>query len=113
MPKYCASGLCKNNAKDHPNKKFALFVQTTGRNANPNRAQIWIQLMGRQNLSLADIKNYTYVCEDHFDDNVELDYRKVSCIDKSKRFAKFRSSEKATKSHAKKTYPGILSVFVF
>ena len=81
MPKYCASGICKNNAKDHPNKKFALFVQTTGRNANPNRAQIWIQLMGRQNLSLADIKNYTYVCEDHFDDNVELDYRKVSCID--------------------------------
>ena len=78
MPKYCASGLCKNNAKDNPNKKFALFVQIKGKNANEARAQVWIRRMGRQNFSLDDIKSYTYVCEDHFDKDVELDYRKVS-----------------------------------
>ena len=78
MPKYCASGLCKNNAKDNPNKKFALFVQIKGKNADEARAQLWIRRMGRQNFSLDDIKSYTYVCEDHFDKDVELDYRKVS-----------------------------------
>ena len=78
MPKYCASGLCKNNAKDNPNKKFALFVQIKGKNANEARAQVWVHRMGRQNFSLDDVKSYTYVCEDHFDKDVELDYRKVS-----------------------------------
>ena len=39
MPKYCASGLCKNNARDNPEKKFALFVQTKGRNADIERAK--------------------------------------------------------------------------
>ena len=39
MPKYCASGLCKNNAKDNPSKKFALFVQTAGRNKDLERAK--------------------------------------------------------------------------
>ena len=77
MPKYCASGLCKNNAKDNPSKKFALFVQTAGRNKDLERAKRWIQLMGRANFSVEHIKSYIYVCEDHFDENVELDYRKV------------------------------------
>ena len=76
MPKYCASGLCKNNAKDNPSKKFALFVQTAGRNKDLQRAKRWVQLMGRANFSVEHIKSYIYVCEDHFDENVELDYRK-------------------------------------
>ena len=79
MPKYCASGLCKNNAKDNPSKKFALFVQITGRKADLPRAQRWVQLMGRSKSEflVEHVKSYTYVCEDHFDENVELDYRKV------------------------------------
>ena len=79
MPKYCASGLCKNNAKDNPSKKFALFVQTAGRNKDLQRAKRWVQLMGRSTteFTIDYVKTYTYVCEDHFDENVELDYRKV------------------------------------
>ena len=52
MPKYCSSALCKNNAKDHPTKKFALFVQAQGRNPDLQRAQRWVHLMGRQNFSV-------------------------------------------------------------
>ena len=80
MPKYCASGLCKNNARDNPEKKFALFVQIKGRNADVERAKEWVRLMGRSatEFTIDYIKNYTYVCEDHFDKDVELDYRKVS-----------------------------------
>ena len=33
--------------------------------------------MGRANFSVEQIKSYIYVCEDHFDEYVELDYRKV------------------------------------
>ena len=82
MPKYCASGLCKNNARDNPEKKFALFVQIKGRNADVERAKEWVRLMGRSatEFTIDDIKNYTYVCEDHFDKDVELDYRKVSSL---------------------------------
>ena len=82
MPKYCASGLCKNNARDNPEKKFALFVQIKGRNADVERAKEWVRLMGRSatEFTIDYIKNYTYVCEDHFDKDVELDYRKVSSL---------------------------------
>ena len=80
MPKYCSSALCKNNAKDHPTKKFALFVQAQGRNPDLQRAQRWIHLMGRLNFSVENIRRHTYVCEDHFDEEVDLDYRTVILI---------------------------------
>ena len=80
MPKYYASGLCKSNAKDNPNKKFALFVQTEGRNPDIPRAQRWIHLMGRQGFGVQNIKRYTFVCEDHFPANADLDYRTVRLL---------------------------------
>ena len=80
MGKYCAHGLCKNNAENHPGKKFALFVQSSGRNPDIPRAERWIHFMGRQNFGLGNIKRHTYVCEDHFPEGADLDYRTVSFV---------------------------------
>ena len=85
MGKYCAHGLCNNSDTKLPGKEFALFVQPRGRNADIPRAKRWLHLMGRKNFVLEDIKRHTYVCEDHFPENVDqqltnqdyYDYRKV------------------------------------
>ena len=78
MGKYCASGLCNSSDQKQPDKKFALFVQPVGRGSDEQRAQRWVHLMGRQNFTVENVKRHTYVCEDHFDENVVLDYRLVS-----------------------------------
>ena len=80
MGKYCASGLCRSSDKTQPDKKFALFVQPVGRGSDLPRAQRWVHLMARQNFTVDNVKRHTYVCEDHFDENVELDYRKVRLL---------------------------------
>ena len=51
-------------------------MQILGRKADLPRAQRWVQLMGRSKSEflVEHVKSYTYVCEDHFDENVELDY---------------------------------------
>ena len=36
--------------------------------------------MGRQNFGLGNIKRHTYVCEDHFPEGADLDYRTVSYV---------------------------------
>ena len=78
MVKTCASGLCHNNNNKNPEKVFALFVQPKGRGADLERAKIWVQLLGRGNFTVENVTRQTYVCSDHFDDNVVLDYRLVS-----------------------------------
>ena len=42
----------------------------------------WVRLMGRSTteFTIDYVKTYTYVCEDHFDKDVKLDYRKVSSL---------------------------------
>ena len=75
--KTCASGLCHSNQKYQPQKKFALFVQPKGRGSDIGRCQRWVHLMGRSLFTVDDVKRHTYVCEDHFDDGIELDYRLV------------------------------------
>jgi hypothetical protein len=42
------------------------------------RAKIWVHLMGRGNFTIRHVTRQTYVCSDHFDENVVLDYRLVS-----------------------------------
>ena len=78
MVKTCASGLCHNNNKKHPDKGFALFVQPKGRGADFERAKIWVQLLGRVNFTVENVTRQTYVCSDHFDENVVLDCCLVS-----------------------------------
>ena len=78
MVKTCSSGLCHNNNKKHPDKEFALFVQPQGREADLERAKIWVQLLRRGNFTVENVTRQTYVCSDHFDENVVLDYRLVS-----------------------------------
>ena len=80
MGKTCASGLCHSNQKYQPQKKFALFVQPKGRGSDITRCQRWVHLMGRSLFTVDDVKRHTYVCEDHFDDGIELDYRLVRKI---------------------------------
>ena len=78
MVKTCASGLCHNNNKKHPDKGFALFVHPKGRGADLERAKIWVQLSGRGNFVVENVTRQTYVCSDHFDENVVLDCCLVS-----------------------------------
>ena len=61
-----------------PDKGFALFVQSKGRRADLERAKIWVLLIGRGNFTVENVTRQTYICSDHFDENVVLDYGLVS-----------------------------------
>ena len=77
MTKHCSSGKCNSDERYHPNKKFAKFVQPKGHHPDLKRCQRWVHLMGRLDLSVEHINRTKYVCEDHFNEGVDLDYRKV------------------------------------
>ena len=76
MVKHCSHGLCKSDSRKQPDKKFALFVQPKGRNADLNRAKRWVHLCGRKGFTIENIERTTHICEDHFPENVDLDYRR-------------------------------------
>ena len=75
--KHCAHGKCKSDSRYHPDKKFAKFPQPAGRNPDIKRCKQWIILIGRQNFTIENINKNTWVCEDHFEKGVNLDYLKV------------------------------------
>ena len=75
MTKHCSSGKCNSDERYHPNKKFAKFVQPKGHHPDLKRCQRWVHLMGRLDLSVEHINRTKYVCEDHFNEGVDLDYR--------------------------------------
>ena len=76
--KTCASGVCKSDSRHDANIKFAKFVQP---GVDRNRAIRWAHLMGRANFSVDDIRKWTFVCEKHFPENVELNYHQVNiCV---------------------------------
>ena len=77
MTKHCSSGKCNSDERYHPNKKFAKFVQPKGHHPDLKRCQRWVHLMGRLDLSVEHINRTKFVCEDHFNDGVDLDYRTV------------------------------------
>ena len=70
--KYCASGLCKSSSYKFPNLRFATFPKVS---VNPQRAQQWVVLMKRMNFTVANITKNSFVCELHFDENVDLNYK--------------------------------------
>ena len=80
MTKHCSSGKCNSDERYHPNKKFAKFVQPKGHHPDLKRCQRWVHLMGRLDLSVEHINRTKYVCEDHFNEGVDLDYRTVILI---------------------------------
>ena len=76
MPtKYCAHGLCDSDSRKHPNIKFAKFIPPS---VNRLRSERWVHLMGRKNFTVDNVKAWTYICEKHFPDNVNLKYYEVS-----------------------------------
>ena len=75
--KHCAHGTCNSDTRYHPDKKFAKFPQPAGRNPDIKRCKQWIILIRRQNFTIENINKNTWVCEDHFEKGVNLDYKKV------------------------------------
>ena len=76
--KTCASGVCKSDSRHDANIKFAKFVQP---GVDRNRAIRWAHLMGRAAFGVDDIRKWTFVCEKHFPENVELNYHQVNdCV---------------------------------
>ena len=69
--KHCAHGKCNSDTRYHPDKKPA------GRNPDIKRCKQWIILMRRQNFTIENINKNSWVCEDHFEKGVNLDYIKV------------------------------------
>ena len=75
MPtKYCAHGLCDSDSRKHPNIKFAKFIPPS---VNRLRSERWVHLMGRKNFTVDNVKAWTYICEKHFPDGVNLKYYEV------------------------------------
>ena len=75
--KHCAHGTCNSDTRFHPDKKFAKFPQPAGRNPDIKRCKQWITLIRRQNFTIENINKNTWVCEDHFEKGVNLDYLKA------------------------------------
>ena len=63
MVKSCVYASCKKNTKNSPGLNFIPFVKPS---VFPERAQKWLEIVGRTDLSLKDIKNTTYICQKHF-----------------------------------------------
>ena len=63
MVKCCVYKSCTNNSKNKPSKKFYPFVKPK---TDEDRAKIWISCLDKPDFTVDDIKEKTYVCEDHF-----------------------------------------------
>ena len=77
MPKHCAHGKCNSDDRYHPNKKFAKFPKLGGYHPDKKRCERWVHLCGRVGFSTQNVTHGTVVCEDHFEEGVDLDYRTV------------------------------------
>ena len=80
--KYCTYHQCQNNSSNSPTLNFHPFVKP---NKNQSRAQHWIELVGRTDLSLDKIKPTTFICEKHFPTDMD-DYNWHSNHDIQSRF---------------------------
>ena len=72
--KHCAHGNCNSDTRYHPDKKFAKFPQPAGWNPDVKRCKEWLHLMGRKDFTIANINKSSWVCEDHFEEGVDLNY---------------------------------------
>ena len=77
MTKHCAHWNCNSDERYHPTKKFAKFPQPLGRHPDKKRCEKWVRLCGRVGFTIENVTHSTVICEEHFEEGVELDYRKV------------------------------------
>ena len=62
-----------SNSKRHPLLKWAAFVKPA---KNEKRAKRWVHLLARDDFAIGDIKIHTYLCEQHFPKDVDLNWQK-------------------------------------
>lgn len=72
---HCLYNDCTSDMRLNPDLKWAEFVKPTNPN-NIERASKWIDLIGRTDFTVTKINKYTYLCEKHFHEGVNLDWRK-------------------------------------
>ena len=72
---HCLYNDCNSDIRLNPDLKWAEFVKPTNPN-NIERASKWIDLIGRTDFTVTKINKYTYLCEKHFHEGVNLDWRK-------------------------------------
>ena len=75
MVKYCAHGKCNSDSTRNPNVKFIPFIKP---DYDKKRCERWLHLCGRskENFSLKHVNRNTYVCQKHFKESDDLDWRK-------------------------------------
>ena len=63
MVKSCIFSKCLNNSNSKPELSFHPFVKPS---LEPERAKKWLEIAGREDLSLEKINKHSYVCHVHF-----------------------------------------------
>ena len=66
MTKSCAWGICVNTDNKTPTLRFIPFVKPHGPLGDQARAARWVYLCGRNNFSLENITQHSYICAHHF-----------------------------------------------
>ena len=77
MPVKCVFKNCESSEIKTPNLKFARFVQPR---TNYARAEKWVDLVGRSDFKIANIKKFTVICEKHFILGTDLNWRRNKCL---------------------------------
>ena len=67
MPKICIFSSCLKNSKNSPNLRFIPFVKPW---TDRKRALRWLEITGRTDINVDNIKHSNYICETHFPPNL-------------------------------------------
>lgn len=70
--KHCSHGLCQSDSRKDPSIKFAIFPKPR---FGKERVKLWVELCGRKNFKESDVTKDTYICELHFDKDIDLNYK--------------------------------------
>ena len=68
----CIYENCNASAEKNPELRFARFVQPR---TDYERASRWVKLIGRPGFTIENIKYRTIICERHFPNGVNLNWR--------------------------------------
>ena len=71
---HCSHGNCKSDGRRQPEMRFATFPK---KSVDEDRARRWAELMCRDDFNVDSITKNSKVCELHFPENVDLDYRLI------------------------------------
>ena len=73
MPnKSCLFLGCRSDSRKHPDLKWVRFCKPS---FDANRAKLWIQKLNRSDFTLQKITQYSFICEKHFPNGADLNYR--------------------------------------